>query len=216
MKFPRTYHLPYSPGKTSDDKAHSVAHIETNFLGKLLYITEKLDGECQYWDNASYHLRSESSTGDYLRSRSKSKWASIAYKIPSHIGLYIEDISNEHSIRYVNKDNPFYLIAAFDKESKHLFSYEYLEQLACAYTLQVIPLLGKQFISSYTDLEESVVTTTSNSSTLGGDLEGVVLYPKLDNVLISGWSDNTAKWVRKDHVKTTEHWITNLRKLYKR
>ena len=43
-KYPRTYHLPYSPGTTSDDR---ILHGEwfKHYEGKEIVITEKLDGE---------------------------------------------------------------------------------------------------------------------------------------------------------------------------
>ncbi len=43
-KYPRTYHLPYSPGATSDDKKLSSNWFE-NYKGRQIIITEKLDGE---------------------------------------------------------------------------------------------------------------------------------------------------------------------------
>ena len=42
IKYPRTFHLPWSPGATSDDKMlKSIEH----FIGKEVVITEKMDGE---------------------------------------------------------------------------------------------------------------------------------------------------------------------------
>ena len=42
-KYPRTYHLPWSPGTTSDDRKLSGDWFE-NYKGKEIVITEKLDG----------------------------------------------------------------------------------------------------------------------------------------------------------------------------
>lgn len=42
MKYPRTYHLPFSPGTTSDDR---FATDFSEIIGKPIVITEKLDGE---------------------------------------------------------------------------------------------------------------------------------------------------------------------------
>lgn len=43
IKYGRTYHLPWSPGATSDDKMH--AEVESLFGGQEIVVTEKLDGE---------------------------------------------------------------------------------------------------------------------------------------------------------------------------
>jgi hypothetical protein len=40
-KYPRTFHLPYSFGRTSDDK---VLKTDDQFIGKHVVITEKMDG----------------------------------------------------------------------------------------------------------------------------------------------------------------------------
>jgi hypothetical protein len=42
VKYPRTYHLPNSPGRTDDDR---VLHDTSCFQGKRVIITEKRDGE---------------------------------------------------------------------------------------------------------------------------------------------------------------------------
>ena len=44
MKYPRTYHLPFSPGATKDDKRLSGDWF-SHYKGKEVVITEKLDGE---------------------------------------------------------------------------------------------------------------------------------------------------------------------------
>ena len=44
MKYPRTYHLPYSPGATKDDKKLQASWFEY-YKGKEIVITAKLDGE---------------------------------------------------------------------------------------------------------------------------------------------------------------------------
>jgi len=43
-KYPRTYHLPYSPGATKDDKKLQAGWFD-NFAGQEIVITSKLDGE---------------------------------------------------------------------------------------------------------------------------------------------------------------------------
>lgn len=43
VKYPRTYHLPFSPGMNDDDRALKDC---SQFEGKQVVVTEKLDGEC--------------------------------------------------------------------------------------------------------------------------------------------------------------------------
>lgn len=42
MKYPRSFHLPWSRGYTHDDK---VAKNVNHFIGKEVVVTEKLDGK---------------------------------------------------------------------------------------------------------------------------------------------------------------------------
>ena len=46
MKYPRSFHLPWSRGYTDDDK---VARNVNHFIGKEVVVTEKLDGEGQHF-----------------------------------------------------------------------------------------------------------------------------------------------------------------------
>ncbi len=52
MKYPRTYHLPWSPGKASDDK---VLQSTADFIGTPLIITEKLDGENMFTRHSIFY-----------------------------------------------------------------------------------------------------------------------------------------------------------------
>ena len=55
IKYPRTFHLPWSPGATSDDKMlDGIDH----FFGCECVITEKLDGEnTTIYYNGYFHAR---------------------------------------------------------------------------------------------------------------------------------------------------------------
>ena len=44
VKYPRTFHLPWSPG--ADDKNERVMLDTSQFIGKQVVVTEKMDGEC--------------------------------------------------------------------------------------------------------------------------------------------------------------------------
>lgn len=55
FKYPRTLHLPWSLGSTSDDKFMS--NVE-HFNGKRIIITEKMDGENTNMYSDKIHARS--------------------------------------------------------------------------------------------------------------------------------------------------------------
>ncbi len=58
IKYPRTFHLPWSPGLTKDDKR--IENLD-GFIGREVVVTEKMDGEFRWsyscpFDGFSYHL----------------------------------------------------------------------------------------------------------------------------------------------------------------
>ena len=57
MKYPRTYHLPFSPGSTKDDKKLSDDWFE-KYRGKEVVFTEKLDGENTMMNKQDIYARS--------------------------------------------------------------------------------------------------------------------------------------------------------------
>lgn len=60
-KYPRTFHLPYSPTSTSDDKRMST---DEHFKGKLVVVTIKMDGENTTIYKNTSHARSLNSVVD--------------------------------------------------------------------------------------------------------------------------------------------------------
>jgi hypothetical protein len=55
VKYPRTYHLPWSPGMTKDDR--QIKSIDV-FEGKDIVVTLKMDGENTNWYKDYCHARS--------------------------------------------------------------------------------------------------------------------------------------------------------------
>ena len=58
MKYPRTYHLPYSPGATKDDKKLQDGWF-MNYKDKEIVITEKMDGENIHMTKKDCYARSD-------------------------------------------------------------------------------------------------------------------------------------------------------------
>ena len=97
IKYPRTYHAPWSQGATNDDKIHKTMD---HFLGKRVIVTEKMDGESCSFYNDYIHARSLDSVNHYTRNWVKQFHANnIMGNIP---GLRIcgENLYAVHSIKY--------------------------------------------------------------------------------------------------------------------
>ena len=71
IKYPRTPHLPWSEGITSDDKKIKTLN---KFHGRSVIITEKMDGENTTMYRNNIHARSLDSRGGEERAWIKNFW----------------------------------------------------------------------------------------------------------------------------------------------
>jgi len=78
-KYPRTYHFPWSPGLINDDKMLQDVNC---FEGKIVIITEKMDGENTTMYHDYIHARSLDSRDHPSRSYVKGIWGNIKHEIP--------------------------------------------------------------------------------------------------------------------------------------
>lgn len=82
-KYPRTPHLPFSKGMTSDDK---VLDNTNNFKDKQVVVTEKMDGENTTIYKDFYHARSlDSKHKDYHSYLLSKILPNIQYEIPNEL-----------------------------------------------------------------------------------------------------------------------------------
>ena len=206
-KYNRTYHLPFSPGSTSDDK---IAKSFDSFINVPIIITEKLDGE----NNAM------TKNGVYARSHATfttSKWSEEVRKIHKEIGKYIPDdvylfgegMGGIHSIEYKNLKSFYYLFGI--RENNRWFSWNEVEEYSFLLDIPTVPVLFKGVISTENELKNLVETLSSSPSKLNGECEGVVIRIEKDFDDID-FSSSIMKWVRKSHIKTNKHWTRNWKK----
>lgn len=221
MKFPRTYHLPWSPNKGKDDKVHSDVSF---LLNRPIVITEKIDGENQCWTYTNFHVRSEDSDGGVLRSFSKNLWASKRYLLQPGKFYFVEDISNEHTIKYPNQNNKVFLIAVCDTSEPNTMTWLNWDEIlyeANEIGLPTVPELYTGILTNQVSLAKiTKELALLKPTTLGGKLEyfelmtpkvpdeyrmeGVVVRPCED---FTDYTANTAKFVREKHVlENSEHW----------
>ena len=106
MKYPRTYHLPWSEGGTNDDKR--IDDISA-FFNKDLVITEKLDSENTVMTNQTIHARSEEGYGKPWQTYLKKQWAAIRANIPNNFHICGENMYAVHSIEYDILPSAFFI-----------------------------------------------------------------------------------------------------------
>ena len=98
VKYPRTFHFPWSPGASSDDKTlSSVSH----FVNREVVATEKMDGEnTSGYSDGYIHARSLDSNNHPSRNWVKRFWSERYYNLPDGWRLCGENVYASHSIMY--------------------------------------------------------------------------------------------------------------------
>ena len=77
VKFPRTFHMPFSPGATSDDK---ILKSLDHFIGLEVVVTEKVDGENTTFTRTRTHARSVDSANHWSRAPMKRLHSELCWK----------------------------------------------------------------------------------------------------------------------------------------
>jgi ATP-dependent RNA circularization protein (DNA/RNA ligase family) len=114
VKYPRTYHLPWSLGVQSDDK---IIKSLDQFIGREIVVTEKLDGENTSFYKDHMHARSLDSCHNVTRDWCKKLQACLANDIPEFWRLCGENVNYEHSLRYEDLVSFFYLFSIWNDKN---------------------------------------------------------------------------------------------------
>jgi hypothetical protein len=195
VKYPRTYHLPWSPGMNNDDRMMETTDV---FEGKRIIVTEKMDGENTTMYNDHIHARSVNSGGHLSRDWVKNFWSQIKYDIPPEWRICGENLYAEHSIHYSELPTFFLGFSIWNKTN---------ECLSWDDTLEYFELLNIKPVKVLYDgiYDEKVIQNLWNDNIWSAS-EGYVLRIA-DSFSMSEFRKSVSKFVRKGHILTTKHWM---------
>jgi hypothetical protein len=214
-KYGRTYHYPFSPGTTSDDR---VQHDYWEYITKMQTVvhTEKLDGENNCLSKLGVFARSHAapSTSPWTESLRR-YWQVIRHDIGS-LEIFGENLYAVHSIEYKNLHEHFFVFAIRDQG--RWLSWEETKFYAAMLSLPVVPEITIIPAPVERSLFEKEVTSLAQGrgafdphdviTGLPTTLEGIVTRNAAEFVAGDA-AQNVFKYVRKGHVKTDEHWTRN-------
>ena len=191
VKYPRTPHLPWSLGCTSDDKMlKSVGHFE----GKEVVVTEKLDGENTTMYRDHIHARSLDSIGGVDRDWVKALWSSLRYDLPVSWRICGENLWARHSIPYENLESYFYGFSVWDGEE----CFDWDDTLVTFKVLGIVPVpVLYRGIWDEATIRNLPLDPMKN--------EGYVVR-LADSFCYNDFGSSVAKFVRENHVQTNDHW----------
>lgn len=192
-KYPRTPHLPWSPGWASDDvRKSSMDH----FIGKEIVVTEKMDGEntSMYVDHI--HARSIDSRHHASRDWVKKLHAELRCDIPEGWRLCGENLYAQHAIAYRSLPSYFLLFSVWD-ENNICLSWNRTLEWAELLGLKT-PTVLYRGVWNQQWFDEHVMDTEQS--------EGYVV--RLSESFDYGqFAQCVAKWVRPSHVQSDTHWM---------
>lgn len=205
-KYNRTFHFPWSPGATSDDK---IATTIERLIGKRpIVITEKMDGSNTSLETDGCFARTHSGPPSHKSFDGlKALHATIRYKIPQGIQLFGEWCFAKHSIEYSELPGYFMLFNVRELIGEEYFWMSWAEVQLWAEEIGVptVPVLFQGSIESEDKLKELVESFMKQPSACGGIREGVVARVA-EEFTDNEFSSCVMKCVRANHVQTTEHW----------
>lgn len=194
VKYPRTYHLPWSLGMNDDDRMHEDISI---FNNQLVTVTEKMDGENTSLYSNYIHARSVDSRSHPTRDWVKNFWSKIKHEIPSGWRICGENLRAEHSIKYRELSTFFMGFSIWDNNNNCLSVHDTLDWFGLL-DIKHVPIL---YHGIY---DETKIKEFNNRDP--NKYEGyVVRLSRLFNY--SEFSKVVAKFVRKDHIQTSKHWM---------
>ena len=194
MKYPRTFHLPWSPGMHDDDR---MLETTSSFDGQEVVITEKMDGENTTMYDDYIHARSVDGRSHASRAWVKNFWAAVRINIPGTFRICGENMYAKHSIGYDQLDSYFLGFSIWNRDVCLSWD-ETVEWFA----LLEIPLVKILYRGIYSEQQAKDLLSSLDTQ----QVEGYVLRVA-KSFHLKEFSTCVGKAVRKGHIQTTKHWF---------
>lgn len=197
LKYPRTLHAPWSPGATSDDKVHTDMDY---FNNKRVVVTLKMDGENSTLTPERCYARSIDSRDHPSRHWLKLFHATIRSNLDADEFICGENLFAQHSIHYDDLESYFVGFSLWQKIDETAMCVDWDSTIKRFDELDVQPVeviydgifnekLIKNAFEPFANAHEGYVIRIAES------------FPRED------FAKCVAKFVRKNHVQTDEHWM---------
>ncbi|MGC0423275.1 RNA ligase family protein [Embleya sp. AB8] len=190
--YPRTPHLPWSPGASPDDIR--TANL-TPLHGLEVVVTEKLDGENTTLYRDGLHARSLDSRHHPSRTWVKGLQGRIAAQIPPNWRICGENMYARHSIAYPELASWFYAFSVWADD--HCLPWDDTTRFLRRVGIPTPPVLWRG------PFDERALRTIRLDP---ARQEGFVVR-SVDGFERAEFARRVAKWVRRGHVQTDTHWM---------
>jgi len=204
-KYNRTFHFPFSPGATNDDK---IASSMESLIGVEIVLTEKMDGSNTSLESKGCFARTHSGPPTHPSFDGlKALHAEIGFQMASGMQIFGEWCFAKHSIEYNALPGYFLVFGIREVMATEPFWYDWeeVEFHAQYFGLPTVPILFKGIVNSESELKDLVESLMIQPSCCGGIREGVVcrVTREFDD---KEFPKCVMKCVRANHVQTSDHW----------
>ena len=197
-KYPRTYHFPFSPGRSADDKIFN--DFESYFKNKQVVITEKMDGENTSIYKDMCHARSIDSAHKEYHSWLLNYIRNFQYMLDENERICGEYLFAKHSIYYDSL--PSYLMIFSIWNDEHCLSWEDTIKRCKELNLITVPVLYEG-IYSKENIDKAIQEVSNHNG------EGIVMR-LASEYNYNDFNKSIIKYVRANHVQTDEHWSSQI------
>ena len=214
-KYPRSYHVDFSPGATSDDKINKLWRDNIQNFKNIVH-TEKMDGESTALLSHVVMARSHSAPTTH-------PWADHLKIIHSQIandlndmemGIYGENMYAQHSIIYPKLDSHFFVFGIRIKDM--WLSWEEVKWYSAFFDLKTVPELCIQSTINPLLVEKKILELSKEESIFGStETSGIIctregtVSRNIEEYHVNDFNENLFKYVRPSHVTTDIHWTRN-------
>ncbi|WP_433572171.1 RNA ligase family protein [Streptomyces sp. CA-251247] len=194
--YPRTPHLPWSPGLSPDDVR--TADL-SGLAGREVVVTEKLDGENTTLYADGLHARSPDSGHHPSRAWVKALQGRIGHAVPAGWRVCGENMYARHSLAYENLDSFFYGFSVWDADGRCL-DWDRTVAFLRGLGIPVPPVLWRGVLDGRGERALRALNLDLARQ------EGYVVRTA-DGFGPEDFGRRMAKWVRRGHVQTDTHWM---------
>ncbi|MFI6731307.1 RNA ligase family protein [Nonomuraea sp. NPDC050451] len=192
VHYPRTPHLPWSPGATPDDvRAGDLSGLR----GREVVVTEKLDGENTTLYADGMHARSLDSAHHPSRAWVKGLQGRIGGRIPAGWRVCGENMYARHSIAYQGLESWFYGFSVWDGD--RCLDWDRTVAFLRGLGIPVPPVLWRG------GFDERAL----RGLRLDLDRQEGYVVRAAEGFGREEFAGRVAKWVRPRHVRTDTHWM---------
>ena len=203
-RYPRTYHVPFSTGRTKDDR---VLRDLSAFAGRRIIVTRKLDGEnTTILSDGNSYARSPDGSPHPSQSRVRAMAATVGPLLDRGWRLCGENLVAKHSIHYRALSAYFFVISIWNSRNEcqswdDTVLYANLLSRESGLRLPTVPVLYDGIFN------ESILRGLHRPTDENGDeAEGWVMRVA-DAFAYRDFGKSVAKMVRAGHVvEHAQHW----------